>query len=75
MPTRIDVIAILKKQRIEAQAAVTRLDQAIRVLEGLGRGTSRTGSRPTRTISVAGRRRIAAAQRKRWAKLRLVKKR
>jgi hypothetical protein len=74
MPKRLDIVAILKRQRSEAHASVARLDEAIRVLERLGRGISRTGARPTRTISAAGRRRIAAAQRKRWAKLRLVKK-
>ena len=78
MPTRIDFVAILRKQRSEAQAAVARLDEAIRVLErlgrGMGRGISRAGGHATRILSAAGRRRIAAAQRKRWAKLRLVKK-
>ena len=47
-----------------------RLDEAIRALEGVsnsaGGGTRRTGRR----ISAAGRRRIAAAQRARWAKIR-----
>ena len=69
---RLDVVAILRTQHREAQASVSRLDEAIRVLEQLGgKGPGRRlGSR----MSAAGRRRIAAAQRKRWAKLRLVKK-
>ena len=70
MPTRLDVVIVLRKQLKEAQAAADHLCKALRVLEGLGR----RGSRTTRTISTAGRKRIAAAQRKRWAKLRLVKK-
>jgi hypothetical protein len=74
MPKRLDIVAILRKQRSEAQSAVARLDEAIRVLDRLRRGISQTGARPTRTISASGRKRIAAAQRKRWAKLRLVKK-
>ena len=71
MPTRLDGVTILKRQRKEAQATVSRLAQAIRVLEKLG--SRRAGPRK-RTISAASRRRMAAAQRKRWAKLRLVKK-
>jgi hypothetical protein len=74
MLKRFDVVAILRRQRSEAQASVARLDEAIRVLERLNRGIIQAGGKPTRTISAAGRRRIAAAQRKRWAKLRLVKK-
>jgi negative regulator of replication initiation len=67
---KLDVVAILKLQHKEAKATVNRLDDAIRVLERLGnKGPGR------RTMSLAGRKRIAAAQRKRWAKLRLVKKR
>jgi hypothetical protein len=46
---------------------IKRLEEARRVLLGLkGKGT--------RTMSAAGRRRIAAAQRKRWAKIRAAKK-
>ena len=72
MPTR-HVVAILKKQLKQVKVTVSRLDQAIRVLE-LGRGAIRRGGRATRKISAAGRRRIAAAQRARWRKLRLLKK-
>ncbi len=71
MPTHLDIAAMLRKQRKEAQASIYHLDAAIRVLEKLGR--RRAGPRK-RTISAAGRRRIAAAQRARWAKLRLVRK-
>jgi hypothetical protein len=38
------------------------------------RGPSSGAGRKTRTISAAGRKRIAAAQRKRWAKIRAAKK-
>ena len=69
---KFDVVALLRMQHREATATVDRLDEAIRVLERLGgKGSVRSGSR---TISAAGRKRIATAQRKRWAKLRLVKK-
>jgi len=61
------VLKELKQER-------TKLDQAIEVIGKLvGRnGTSNQaqGSRPTRTLSAAARRKIAAAQRKRWAKVR-----
>ena len=59
-----------KRQLKEAQLTVDQLGKAIRVLEGLGRN----GVRPTLRISAAQRRRIAEAQRNRWAKLRLAKK-
>jgi hypothetical protein len=68
---KLDVVAILKQEHRETKASVSRLDEAIRVLERLdGKGPSRRSG-----ISAAGRKRIAAAQRKRWAKLRLVKNR
>ena len=70
MPTRLNVVAILKQQLREAKATIDRLHHAILALERLGR----TGRRRAGGISAVGRRRIAAAQRKRWAKLRLVKK-
>jgi hypothetical protein len=69
---KLDVVAILKLQHKEAKAAIDRLDEAIRVLESLGNHTG--GRRVPRRMSAEGRERIAAAQRKRWAKIRLVKK-
>lgn len=73
------VLAQLERERSRAQAEVQRLDQAIEVLQGLGRGGRRGGARqgkrratrrPRRTMSAAARKRIAAAQKARWAKLR-----
>ena len=56
----------------------TKLDQAIEVIGKLvGRnGTSDKvrGSRPKRTLSLVARRKIAAAQRKRWAKVRQIQR-
>jgi len=69
---KLDVVAILKVQHKEAKATADRLDEAIRVLESLGNHTA--GRRGPRRMSAEGRARIAAAQKKRWAKLRLVKK-
>ena len=59
----------------ELQRERSRLDQAIQAIGNLvggnNTGTAETkGNRPKRKLSAAGRRRIAAAQRARWAKLR-----
>jgi hypothetical protein len=74
------VISQLERQRKQAQQELSRLDAALSALRGLN-GSSRTGGRgfsamgrPRRKISAAGRRRIAEAQRARWAKLRQQKK-
>ena len=73
MPKHLDVVAILRQRLREAQTTVSRLDEAVRILERLGgQGPGRRGGR--RTISAAGRRRIVAAQKARWKKFRLVKK-
>ena len=68
----------LRAERREAQLHVEKLDQAISLLTSLnGSGTSRTTnqptgiiSAPTRIISAVSRRRMAQAQRARWAKAR-----
>ena len=69
----------LRQERSRAEREVERLDEAISVLRGLvrrnhlgrparGGRTARMG-RPRHRMSAAGRRKIAAAQRARWAKL------
>jgi hypothetical protein len=63
-----DFTGILK-QLIEQR---DRLNTAIATLQGIN-GGSRRGSRK-RTLSASARARIAAAQRKRWAKVRAKKK-
>lgn len=70
------VLRNLRQERDHAQREVERLDQAISVLEGLSSrdhmGRRRGPGRPRkarRGMSAAGRARIAAAQRARWAKL------
>src|SRR5437016_14652197 len=52
-------------QQLEAER--DRIDAAIRALRGIGQTSS--GSQPKRHISAAGRARIAAAARARWAKV------
>jgi len=62
-------VRLLKKERDDARKIVLGIDRALKVLNGLG------GSKGTRrTMSAHARKRIAAAQRKRWAKWKAAKK-
>jgi hypothetical protein len=69
------IIQQLEKQRSDVQREVIRLDAAISALRGMNGATRGIGAikLPTRRISAAGRRRIAEAQRQRWARLRQLK--
>lgn len=60
------VVQLLRKERDQAARTVEQLDAALTALNG--GSYRRTATR--RTISAAGRARIAAAQRARWAKVR-----
>jgi hypothetical protein len=61
----------LRAERKQAQLQLEKLDQAISVIESLnGSGTVRHANPPTRIISAASRRKMAQAQRARWAKAR-----
>jgi hypothetical protein len=61
----------LRAERKVAQLQVEKLDQAISVIESLnGSGTVQQSNQPTRTISAASRRKMAQAQKARWAKAR-----
>src|SRR5579864_3287898 len=67
------VLRQLREEHTQAQSQVEKLKEAISVIEGLaGRstGAGANGIRPKRTMSAAARRRIAQAQRARWARLR-----
>jgi hypothetical protein len=64
----------LRQERKQAQSQVEKLDQAISLLaslNGAGRsmGTSHTANKPKRIISAASRRKMAKAQKLRWAKI------
>lgn len=66
-----DVLRGLTTQRNQLKQELDRLDTAIGALTGMGGGKSARSSgigAPRRRMSEAGRRRIAAAQRARWAK-------
>jgi hypothetical protein len=59
----------LRAERKQAQSHVEKLDQAISVIESLnGSGTFGPTNEPTRIISAASRRKMALAQRARWAR-------
>ena len=61
----------LRAERSRAQSQIEKLDQAISVIESLnGSGVSRNGNQPTRIISAASRRKMALAQKARWANVR-----
>jgi hypothetical protein len=61
----------LRAERKQAQLQVEKLDQAISVIESLnGSVTLQNSNQPTRIISAASRRKMARAQKARWAKAR-----
>jgi hypothetical protein len=66
-----NVLQELRAERNQAQLQVEKLDQAISVIESLnGSGTSQNANQPTRIISAASRRKMAQAQKARWARAR-----
>jgi hypothetical protein len=71
MGTLGNALQQLREERKQMQSQVEKLDQAISVIESLnGSGTARQGNQPTRIISAASRRKMAQAQKARWAKAR-----
>jgi hypothetical protein len=76
MPNLVQVLSALVKEQKRLQGKLHSVDAAITALRGMngaGRASSSI-SQPRRRLSVAARRRIAAAQRARWAKFRAQKK-
>jgi hypothetical protein len=75
MTSLATVVQQLRKERDQTQKRIEQLDQALKALTGVG-GLRATGGRrgrvnltkKRRTLSAAARKRIAAAQRARWAK-------
>ena len=64
------VLEQLRNERAQAQTQLDQLDRAISVLEGGGRSSSAITRRSgRRTMSADARRRIAEAQRRRWARV------
>jgi len=77
MSNLANVVQQLQKERNQAQRRIEHLDEALKALAGLGgvrgRVVARVGraqmpGKKRRTMSAAARKRIAAAQRARWAK-------
>ena len=66
----VSIVAELRGQREGLRKQLAQLDEA---LEVLGRLNGASSSKPKRTMSLAARKRIAAAQRARWAKVRAKK--
>jgi hypothetical protein len=61
----------LREERKQVQLQVEKLDQAISVIESLnGSGTLQNANQTNRVISAASRRKMARAQKARWAKAR-----
>jgi hypothetical protein len=68
-----NVLQQLREEHKQAQGAIEKLRQAISTIESLNGnsgGMSVNGARPKKTMSAAARRKIAQAQRARWAKIR-----
>ena len=68
------ILKQLQEQRSRAKKEVERLDEAIAAIQKLvgtnSGGATRKGPRARRKLSTATRRKIARAQKARWAKLR-----
>ena len=74
MPRLARIVRHLKGQRQVAQAEVDKLDRAIEALTEGRRSPGRLPARKRRGLSAAGRKKIAAAQRARWSKIKARKK-
>jgi hypothetical protein len=72
MGTMTGIVKQLKKERDRVERQLSGLNAAISAFAGVYAGTKPT--RRKRKISAAGRKRIAAAQRARWAKIRAKKR-
>jgi hypothetical protein len=66
-----ETLRTLEGERARARTKLSGLDKALAVLQELaGTNLTSNGRRKKRTLSAAGRRKIAAAQKLRWAKVR-----
>jgi hypothetical protein len=68
------IVKQLKSERDRVAKQLSGMDAAIRAFAGVYGGPVKT-TRKRRTMSVAARKKIAAAQRERWAKVRAKRKR
>ena len=71
------VVSQLQKERTRLEDELHRITDALTAFGNVylrGSKSKSVSTRKKRTLSVAGRKRIAAAQRARWAKVRTAKK-
>jgi hypothetical protein len=73
MPNLDKVVKSLVAEQRSLQSKLSQVDNAIAALRGMSQ-KGRNAARPKRVLSVAARRRIAAAQRARWARYKQQKK-
>lgn len=69
----MDIVATLKREEVKLQKRLTGIQGAIKALVGASSNGNSNGSK-SGGMSAAGRASIAAAQRKRWAKIKKGKK-
>ena len=74
MPNLDKVVKSLMSEQKALQSKLSQVEAAISALRGVSHNGRSAGARPKRILSVAARRRIAAAQRARWAKYKAQKK-
>lgn len=74
MPNLEKVVKSLVAEKKSLQSKLNQVDAAISALRGMSQNGRSVGVRPKRILSLAARRRIAAAQRARWAKYKAQKK-
>ncbi len=74
MPSLTGVLSQLQAERQKMLKDVSKLDHAITVIRGLNHTSGNISMRPPSRMSLAARRRIAAAQRVRWAKWKAAQK-
>lgn len=76
MPSLSGIVQQLKTQRDRAQKEVERLNAALLALGNLGNPNGRRGrtAKKRKPLSVAARKKIAAAQRARWAKWKVARR-
>ena len=74
MPNFDKVVRSLVSEQRTLQGKLNQVEAAIAALRGMSQNGRSAGTRPKRVLSVAARRRIAAAQRARWAKYKQQKK-
>jgi hypothetical protein len=67
------IVKQMKKEREKVEKQLSALNLALSAFVGTYYGNGAKPTRKKRTMSAAGRRKIAAAQRARWAKVRAKK--